>query len=109
MIRNFIQPLGARVLVRLQAPRTESAGGILLADQAQERPSEGTVVALGPDAESKLELGQHVIFGKFAGKEVVLDEGTEFEQKFWLIHVDEIDAKIVQVEVQDEASGKGTE
>lgn len=43
---NRIRPLGARVVVRRSPEETRSKGGILLPDQAQEKPAEGEVLAV---------------------------------------------------------------
>lgn len=80
-----IKPLGNRVLIKRQN-KTASKGGILLPDSAQEKPKEGTVVAVGPgklDDEGKFEamnvaVGDLVLFSSYAGTEVK-DQGNEEE------------------------------
>lgn len=77
-----IKPLGNRVLIqRAKAPSTK--GGILLPDSAQEKPKEGTVLAVGPGkindkGERELLLvkeGDKVLFSSYSGTEVNGEEG----------------------------------
>lgn len=72
-----IKPLGNRVLVQRSKAQT-TKGGILLPDSAQEKPKEGTVIAIGPgktDDQGRLEqpqlkVGDRVLFSSYAGTEV---------------------------------------
>ena len=76
-----LRPLQDRVLVRRVEPETKTAGGIFIPDTAQEKPTEGEVVAVGPgtrDEAGKLypldvKAGDRVLFGKWSGSEVKLD------------------------------------
>jgi chaperonin GroES len=76
-----LRPLQDRVLVRRVEPETKTAGGIFIPDTAQEKPTEGEVVAVGPgtrDEAGKLypldvRAGDRVLFGKWSGSEVKLD------------------------------------
>lgn len=77
-----IKPLGNRVLIqRNKAPSTK--GGILLPDSAQEKPKEGTVLAVGPgkinDKGEKevlnVKIGDKVMFSSYSGTEVNGEEG----------------------------------
>lgn len=76
-----IKPLGNRVLIqRSKAQATK--GGILLPDSAQEKPKEGTIIAVGPgkvdDQGNKepmqLKIGDRVLFSSYSGTEVKGDE-----------------------------------
>lgn len=76
-----IKPLGNRVLIkRSKAPTTK--GGILLPDSAQEKPKEGTVIAVGPgkvDEHGKrdtmqVKVGDLVLFSAYSGTEVKGDD-----------------------------------
>jgi chaperonin GroES len=77
MIMN-IRPLQDRVLVRRAKEETKSAGGIILTGSAQEKPSEGEIVAVGNGKKldngstqpMDVKAGDKVLFGKFAGSEV---------------------------------------
>ena len=76
-----IRPLQDRVVVRRNEEEATSAGGIILADSAKEKPSQGVVVAVGNG--KKLDNGSvqpmdvkesdTVLFGKYAGSEVKID------------------------------------
>ena len=75
------RPLHDRVVVERIDADAKSAGGILIPDSAQEKPSQGEIVAVGPggrDEAGKLipidiKVGDRVLFGKWSGTEVVLD------------------------------------
>src|SRR5512144_820253 len=75
------RPLHDRVVVTRIDPEAKSAGGIIIPDTAQEKPSQGEVVAIGPggrDEAGKLipidiKVGDRVLFGKWSGTEVKID------------------------------------
>ena len=77
---NF-RPLHDRVLVRRVAAEEKTAGGIIIPDTAKEKPQEGEVVAVGPgtlDDKGGLrpldvKAGDRILFGKWSGTEVKLD------------------------------------
>ncbi|ADI39187.1 co-chaperone GroES [Waddlia chondrophila] len=82
-----IKPLGNRVLIKRSKAET-SKGGILLPDSAQEKPKQGTVLAVGPgklDENGTMEAmhvaeGDCVLFSSYAGTEVKdVDENSEDE------------------------------
>ena len=70
-----------RVLLRRVGEEEKSAGGIIIPDTAQEKPSEGVVVAVGSGVRAddgsvrKLDVkaGDRVLFGKFGGTDVKVD------------------------------------
>jgi len=76
-----LRPLQDRVLIRRVDPEAKTAGGIFIPDTAQEKPTEGEVVAVGPgirDEHGKLHpldvaAGDRVLFGKWSGTEVKLN------------------------------------
>ena len=69
-----MQPLGARVLVRVVEDETVTRSGIVLPDTAKEKPQRGEVVAVGDDEEMiKVTPGDLVLYPKYAGTEVVVD------------------------------------
>ena len=72
---NF-QPLGKRVLVKRIEETNTTTSGIIIPDNAKEKPSRGEVVAVSKEL-TELENGNQVIFGKYAGNEVTLD-GTPY-------------------------------
>ncbi len=74
---NF-QPLANRVLVEREEETTTTASGIIIPDNAKEKPLQGKVLAVGPDAkEEGINEGDVVVFGKYAGNEITL-EGKEY-------------------------------
>ena len=80
---NF-QPLGNRVLVKRVEEANTTISGIIIPDNAQEKPSRGEVVAVSKEVEV-LVNGNVVLFGKFAGNEVSM--GAE---KFLVLDVEDI-------------------
>ena len=80
---NF-QPLGNRVLVKRVEEANTTVSGIIIPDNAQEKPSRGEVVAVSKEV-TELENGNQVLFGKYAGNEVSF-EGT----KYMVLEVDDI-------------------
>ncbi len=69
-----VQPLGARVLVRILPEESVTKSGIVLPDTAKEKPQRGEVVAVGDDSESiKVAVGDRVLFPKFSGTELRLE------------------------------------
>jgi len=70
-----VQPLGARVLVRVLAEESVTASGLYLPDTAKEKPQRGEVVAIGDDTEMiKVAVGERVLFPKYTGTEIRLDD-----------------------------------
>ena len=75
------RPLHDRVVVERIDADAKSAGGILIPDSAQEKPSQGQIVAVGPGGRDEagklipidLKKGDRVLFGKWSGTEVKLD------------------------------------
>ena len=76
-----IKPLGDRVLIKALEREEKTKSGIVLPDTAKEKPQDGKVIAVGSgktlDNGTKVALevqvGQKVIFSKYAGTEVKLD------------------------------------
>ncbi|MBN2895136.1 MAG: co-chaperone GroES [Campylobacterales bacterium] len=68
---NF-KPLGERVLVERIEEATTTASGIIIPDNAKEKPSQGKVIAVASDVEG-VEVGNTVVFGKYSGTELTLD------------------------------------
>jgi len=74
---NF-QPLSNRVLVEREEEQTTTASGIIIPDNAKEKPLQGKVLAVGPDAKDEgINEGDTVVFGKYSGTEITLD-GNEY-------------------------------
>ncbi len=70
-----IQPLGSRVLVLVLAQENRTASGLVIPDTAKEKPQRGEVVAIGDDTDViKVAVGDRVLFPKYTGTEVKLDD-----------------------------------
>lgn len=75
------RPLHDRVLVRRVENEMKTAGGIIIPDTAQEKPSEGEVVAVGNGIKGNdgsvaaldVKAGDKVLFGKWSGTEIKVD------------------------------------
>jgi chaperonin GroES len=71
-----IKPLADRVLIEPAAAETKTASGIIIPDNAKEKPQKGTVVAAGKgtkDDPITVKVGDTVLYGKYAGTELKLD------------------------------------
>ncbi len=75
------RPLHDRVVVKRVDEERKTKGGIIVPDTAQEKPMQGEVLAVGPGARNDkgdlvpmgVEVGQRVLFGKWSGTEVKID------------------------------------
>src|SRR5512144_788344 len=75
------RPLHDRVVVTRIDPEAKSAGGIIIPDSAQEKPSQGEIIAVGPGGRDEsgklipidLKVGDTILFGKWSGTEVKID------------------------------------
>lgn len=77
MEEQLLRPLNDRVAVARLGEQEKTAGGLFIPDQARERPLIGKVVAVGPGVRTALgvfipttvQVGDHVLFGKYSGVE----------------------------------------
>ncbi|CAM3911861.1 MULTISPECIES: co-chaperone GroES [Alicyclobacillus] len=76
----MVKPLADRVVVRPLSREEKTASGIVLPDTAKEKPQEGEVIAVGPGrfedgkrVELEVKVGDRVIYSKYAGTEVKID------------------------------------
>jgi chaperonin GroES len=76
-----IQPLGDRVVVRAQEAEEKTASGLFIPDTAKEKPQKGTIIAAGPgrvENGTKIDMtvkkGDTVLYGKYSGTEISLDD-----------------------------------
>ena len=79
-----IQPLSDRVVVQSQDAEEQTASGLYIPDTAKEKPQRGVVLAVGPgrvENGNKIAMtvkpGDTVLYGKYSGTEVALDD-TEY-------------------------------
>jgi chaperonin GroES len=71
-----IKPLADRVLIEPMEAETKTASGIIIPDNAKEKPQKGKVVAVGKGTKNEtmtVKKGETVLYGKFAGTELKLD------------------------------------
>ncbi|NVY95943.1 co-chaperone GroES [Lactobacillus sp. DCY120] len=81
----MLKPLGDRILVQVDEEKEQTIGGIVLANNAKEKPQTGSVVAVGAGSQTPegktialtLKVGDKVIYDKYAGSEVKY-EGTKY-------------------------------
>ncbi|MDR0698378.1 MAG: co-chaperone GroES [Tannerella sp.] len=72
-----IKPLADRVLIKPADAEEKTASGIIIPDSAKEKPLKGEVIAVGKgtkDEEMILKEGDKVLYGKYAGTEIELNE-----------------------------------
>lgn len=89
-----ITPLHDRVIVRrLEDTNNQTAGGLFIPDSAKEKPQEGEVIAVGEGKYKEdgtrqaldVKEGDRVLFGKYSGSEIKLDN-----EEFLIMREDEI-------------------
>ena len=71
-----IKPLGDRVIIDPAAAEEKTKSGIIIPDTAKEKPQQGKVIAVGsglPDEPLTVKEGDTVLYGKFSGTEVSID------------------------------------
>lgn len=90
-----IQPFGDRVLIKTVEQPQQTRGGIYLPDTSRESPGEGVIVAIGEGSplQEKLSVGDQILYQKFAGTEVKLEDGS-----YILLGEADILGRIVEVE-----------
>jgi len=79
--KSKIRPLQDRIIVERLAPEEKSSGGIILPDNAQERPQRGRVLSVGKGKVREdgtvqpldIKEGDEILFGKYSGTEVKVE------------------------------------
>jgi len=105
-----IRPLQDRVIIRRIEEGEQIRGGIIIPDSAREKPQEGEVIAAGEgkklDSGERLAMdvkeGDRVLFGKYAGTEVKLDD-----EEYLIMREDDILGVIERAAESSKAKGKG--
>ena len=77
-----VRPLNDRVLVKRVEEGEQVRGGIIIPDTAKEKPQEGVVIAVGNGKlldngtriEPGVKVGDKILFGKYSGNEIKLDD-----------------------------------
>ena len=73
----MIRPLADRVLIEPQEAQAQTASGLYIPDTAKEKPQQGKVLAAGPgkkDEPMEVKVGDLVLYGKYSGTEVTVDD-----------------------------------
>jgi chaperonin GroES len=81
-----IRPLYDRIVVKRIEPSEQMQGGLYIPDSAKEKPQEGEVVAVGKGKRLEngnivpldVQVGDHVLFGKYSGSEAPKSIGEEY-------------------------------
>ena len=77
-----LRPLHDRVIVKRLEQETKTASGIVIPDNAAEKPDQGEVLAVGPGKRNEktgdsvalnIQVGDRVLFGKYSGQTVKVD------------------------------------
>lgn len=75
-----VKPLADRVVVKALEESEQMRGGLYIPDTAKEKPQQGEVVAVGPGrvedgkrVEMELKVGDKVLYGKYSGTEVTVE------------------------------------
>ena len=104
-----IRPLHDRVIIKRIEEQEQIRGGIIIPDSAKEKPQEGEVIAVGKGKRKDtgeyvaldVQQGDRVLFGKYAGNEVKLDD-----EEYLIMREDDILGVIERAETS-KAKGKG--
>lgn len=78
------KPLGKRVLIERVEETNTTATGIIIPDNAKEKPLNGKVIAIGKEVED-IEEGDKVVFAKYGGTEISLDD-----KKYLVLSIDDV-------------------
>jgi chaperonin GroES len=85
-----VKPLGERLLIKPVVEEKKTAGGIVLPDAAKEKPMKAEVVEVGKLPEGcTLKVGDKVIFSKYSGTEIKIDE-----EDYIIIEVNDVLARV---------------
>ena len=69
-----LEPIGDRILLKVEAAETKTAGGLIIPDTAQEKTQVAKVIAVGDDKDViKVKKGDRVMYDKYAGTSVKID------------------------------------
>ena len=67
-------PLGSRLVIKQAVAEETTKSGIVLTGQTQEKPQQAEVIAVGPEVKGELKVGDTVVYSKYAGNAVKVDE-----------------------------------
>ncbi len=88
-----IKPLGDHIIVKRIEEKEQVKGGIIIPDTAKEKPQQGEIIAVGPGklldngqrVSLELKKGDIVVFGKYAGNEIKIDD-----QEYLIMREDDV-------------------
>ncbi|QTA37181.1 co-chaperone GroES [Thermosipho ferrireducens] len=85
-----VTPLGSRLLIKPITEEKRTEGGIVLPDTAKEKPMKAEVIAVGniEDDDIDIRVGDKVIFSKYSGTEIKIDD-----EDYIIIDLEDILAK----------------
>ena len=69
-----LKPLGDRLVIKQVVAEETTKSGIVIPGQTKEKPQEATVVAVGKDVKEDLKVGDTVVYSKYAGTNIKVDE-----------------------------------
>jgi chaperonin GroES len=103
------RPLHDHVVIERIDPEAKTAGGIIIPDTAQEKPQQGKVIAVGPGGRDKngklisidVKVGNRILFGKWSGTEVKIDD-----VEYLIMKESDIMGVLVEAETKNEARKK---
>jgi chaperonin GroES len=105
-----VTPLHDRVILKRVEEAESVRGGIIIPDSAKEKPQEGQVIAVGAGRMEKgvrvpldVKTGDRVLFGKYSGTEIRLDN-----EEYLILKEDEILAKLGGSSQSSKAQGKSS-
>ena len=69
-----LKPLGDRLVIKQVVAEETTKSGIVIPGQTKEMPQEATVVAVGKDVKEELKVGDTVVYSKYAGTNIKVDD-----------------------------------
>ena len=69
-----VKPIGERILIKPIEEELKSAGGIVLPEKAKEKSQKAEVIEIGNSDEISVKVGDKVIFAKYSGNEIKVDD-----------------------------------
>jgi len=101
------RPLHDRIVIKRIEAEAKSAGGIIIPDTAKEKPQQGEVVAVGPGGRNEsgklipidVKAGDRVLFGKWSGTEVKIDD-----QDYLIMKESDVMGVLVETEARKKAA-----
>jgi chaperonin GroES len=101
------RPLHERVVIERIDAEAKTAGGIIIPDTAREKPQQGRVVAVGPGGRDEsgklipidLKVGDRILFGKWSGTEVKIDD-----VEYLIMKESDVMGVLVEIEAKKKAA-----